>query len=225
MRIRSIDVSESDKKSAKLFFDTLAGFYDFGEEALDMFARDGALTVSCYAYKVQNLDVWELMGVHEKALRNFRPRDLVIGCTYQTLESCDRKYDLVVIDTPQGIHHDHQHVPHVEHFDVMRQVGRILKDRALIVLYVNKRPYNRDEVGDHGYDQYDEYDFKKWMQARQEFYDYDPQNLTEERAMAAYRRVLGAQGLSVKSQLTVPCYSDVPGFEPYAFRLGLEVSR
>lgn len=226
MNIREVHVTRSDKKSAQLFFDAMLEFYDIrNADGLDMFARDGALTVSNYAYKVENLDVWELMEAHRPALANFRPRDLIIGCSYKALAVCERKYDLVVVDSPQGLHHDHLHTARVEHFDVMRQIGTILKKDALIVLYVNKRPYNKDEVGDHGYDQYQEYDFKRWMIARKEFYDYDPQNLTEEAAMRAYRNVLGKQAIRVKSQLIVPCYSDVPGMEPYAFRIALECER
>jgi hypothetical protein len=226
MKIREFNVTDSDKKSAEVFFAALMAFYDVGGgEALDMFARDGALTVSQYAYKVKHLDVWELMGVHEPALANFRPRDLKIGCSYQTMRECNRQYDMIVIDTPQGLHHDFNHDVRVEHFGVLDEIGPMLKDRALVVLYVNKRPYNKDEVGDHGYDQYDEYDFKRWMLARKSFYQYDPQNLTEERAMMAYRNAFSRIGFNVQSQLVVPCYSDVAELEPYAFRLALEVVR
>jgi len=226
MKINTLEVTDADKKSAEVFFGALLGFYDFSQgEALDMFARDGALTVSQYAYKVKHLDVWELSEVHEKALEGFRPRDIKIGCSYKTMEACQSKYDLVVVDTPQGLHHDWQHGVRIEHFDVLPHLGKILKDRAVIVLYVNKSPYNKDEVGSQGYDEYDEYDYKKWMQARQGFYDYDPLNLTEEAAMRAYRKVLAMQGLMVRKQLVIPCYSDVEGKEPYAFRIALEVER
>lgn len=226
MKIREVHVTASDIKSAEVFFNALTEFYDVRNgDALDMFARDGKLTVSQYAYKVGNLDTWELMGVHEPALKDFRPRDLVIGCAYQQMLFCKRRYDMIVVDSPQGLHHDYQHMVRVEHFHVLRQIDRLLKDRAVVVLYVNKRPYNRDEIGDHGYDQYDEYNFKQWMLARKEFYDYDPQNLTEEAALRAYRAVFARQGFAIKSQLLVPCYSDVKGVEPYAFRVALEVER
>lgn len=223
MKIRVVDVSESDKNSARIFFQALTEFYDISDaEALDMFARDGALTVSCYADKVACLDVWELSNAHHEALTKFSPREIRIGCSYRSIDQSNRTYGLVVIDTPQGVHKDDWGIPRVEHFEVLRRVRRLLKPRALIVLYVNRDPYDRNVTGEHGYDQYDEYNFPQWMKARAQFYGR-AQGITEEQALAGYRRVLGDAGLRVETQLIVPCHSDVPGKPAYAFRLALEV--
>lgn len=224
MKIRSVDVSDSDKKSARVFFDALTNMFEF-TSALDMFARDGALTVSSYAPKVPDLHLWELCGEHLPALQRFNPAEVRIGCSYQAMLEATGTHDLIVIDSPQGIHSDWQGAKHIEHFFALAGIGKFVADRAVVVLYVNKKPYNRDETGDHGYDQYEEYDFAKWMDARYQYYRTDPSNVTEEDVIDAYRRQLRLSGLKIASTLVVPCFSDVPGKEAYAMRLGLEVVR
>lgn len=221
-----MELQMRDKVWTSHFFHILKEFYDFSQvAALDMFARDGALTVANYAYNVKHLDVWELSDAHTKALEAFRPRDIRIGCSYKFMAECKNKYGLIVIDNPQGVHHDGDHQRRFEHFSVLPNMGHILADQAVVVLYVNKRPYDKTEIGNMGMDDYAEYDFKKWINARQDFYDYDPQNLSEEAAMLAYRRVFHQLGFKIKTQVAIPCYSDVSGREPYAFRLAIQLEK
>ena len=227
MKIVQFDVSQSDFQSAHIFFTALRSFYDLREvEVLDMFARNGQLTVTNYLEHVGAVDCWELMPEHRQALQAFKPREIKIGCSYLHLQEATRQYGMVVIDTPQGIHTDLLGHPHIEHFDVLRRIKPVLADRAIIVLYVNKAPYDRDTEGEHGYDTYASYDFKRWMHERQNFYHIDDgRHLTEEQALSAYRRILKLQGFDVCNVVSTPCYSDVPGKPPYAYRLALEVRR
>ena len=222
MKIRSVNVSDSDKKSARVFFDALTNMFEF-TSALDMFARDGALTVSSYAPKVPDLHLWELCGEHLPALQRFNPAEVRIGCSYQAMLEATGTHDLIVIDSPQGIHSDWQGTTHIEHFFALAGIGKFVADRAVVVLYVNKKPYNRDNAGDHGYDQYEEYDFKAWMAARRTFYSHSPYKLTDAVAIHAYAREFGFMGFDVVNTLVVPCYSDVPRKESYAFRLAVEL--
>jgi hypothetical protein len=222
MQVKTTDVTEADLKSAQLFFAALAGFYDLSKvTALDAFARNGQLTVSQYHHLVKELDLWELGEEHRAALVKFKPRFLNIGCSYKTLDECLRQYGLIVIDTPQGLHGDHTGRVHAEHFDMLPRITPIMADTCLVVLYVNKRPYNKDTAGEHGYDVYKEYDFDEWMRARKKF--YGSEEITEAQAIAAYTRAFANCGKTVKNVVTVPCYSDVIDREPYAFRLGLEL--
>lgn len=222
MKIREVDTTEADRTSAEVFFRALSRMWDLKKvDALDMFARNGQLTVSRYGHKVKNLDLWELAEEHRKSLENFQPRDVRIGCSYSTLSRCHRKYGLIVIDTPQGVHSNYAGVARYEHFDVLSEIGTIMDDQCIIVLYVNKMPYNKKEMGSHGYDQYSEYDYEAWMKARAQFYGGDGRQITEEEALAAYRLKMVSQKYWVDQVLMVPCFSDVPGYLPYAFRLAL----
>jgi hypothetical protein len=225
MQVRTVNVSDADGKSAQLFFDALTGFYDLSEaRALDMFARNGQLTVSKYADKVRDVAAWELGPEHESALLALGPNVAVkIGCSYLTASWKDARYDLIVIDSPQGAHKDYMGTVHFEHFDAIQLVKRLAKDRCIVVLYVNRAPYDKNVDGDFGYDQYEEYDFKDWMKARHAFYSHSPYKLTDAAAIHAYAREFAFMGFDVVNTLVVPCYSDVPRKESYAFRVAFEI--
>jgi len=224
LSIREVNCTKADQLSAVAFFDSLTAMYDFKESvALDMFARTGDLTVVNYQDHVKELHLWELMPEHRGALVSRNPTSLQIGCSYETAEKCFTKYDLIVVDSPQGVHSDAEGRVHFEHFDVVRDIlPRLCSESCVIVLYVNKSPYNKDIVGSHGYDKYSEYDYSSWMQARELF--YGASQITEEVAIQAYRVAIGSWA-KVEQVLMVPCFSDVSTLEPYAFRLALKIKR
>lgn len=222
MQIRQVKVSSADILSARVMFKTLTEMFDLSEvHALDMFARTGVLTVESYKNYVHKYDTWELSSEHLPALQALTPNDIQIGCSYKTLSNCKKKYGMIVVDTPQGIHSDWQGETHAEHIDILASMGDIMEDKCIVVLYVNKRPYHKDEHGEQGYDRYEEYDYNEWMAQRMRFYGRS--QITEEEAIAAYRRLFEGMGKTIKSVIAVPCFSDVSGYEPYAFRLALEI--
>lgn len=226
MKVKTTHTTEADQASARAFFDALLAMYTFDGPVLDMFARNGELTVASYRDKIAGpLDLWELGPEHTQALTEFDPRDIRIGCSYQSMMHTQNRYEMIVVDTPQGLHKDFMGRTHTEHFGVMREIGGMLADHAVIVLYCNKHPYNRAEAGSHGYDEYEEYDFEEWMDRRSDFYGWDARNVPEEAMIEAYRKVLHVQGFRLRGVHMTPCHSDVPGKDPYAFRLGLEVLR
>jgi hypothetical protein len=222
-----VNVSDADGRSAELFFDALTGFYDLSKaRALDMFARTGQLTVSKYAPWVHSVDAWELNGEHEAKLRAISPKiNVRIGCSYLSASLFDGRYDLIVIDSPQGAHKDYSGAVRFEHFHALKQLPKLAKDRCIVVLYVNKEPYDRDHEGSYGYDHYDEYDFNEWMKVRARFYGVNPRRVPEEAALFAYQQELMMLGFKVVNVIMVPCYSDVPRRENYSFRVALEIVR
>lgn len=228
LSIREVSTSEADQQSARVFFAAVLGMFDLKKSvALDMFARTGELTVANYRKSVGEMHAWELMPEHEETLReNHNPDVVMIGCSYHTAQVAERdgfQFDFIVVDSPQGAHHDFASNTHFEHFDVVREVlPKIASEECIVVLYVNKAPYNKDEFGSHGYDQYSEYDYANWMDARKEF--YGSEKITEEQAIAAYRKAV-AEWATVEQVLTVPCFSDVPDYPAYAFRLALKLKR
>lgn len=224
MKVREVRVSDADQKSAKILFDTLKSFYDLSKStALDMFARTGDLTVKNYVDDVYELDLWELGSEHLPALLRFGARDVYIGCSYKRLEDTKRTYDLIIVDTPQGCHHDYQNNIHTEHFGVLERIGKLVNQKAIVVLYCNRDPYNKDEVGSQGYDEYAEYNFEAWSEARMDFFQTDSNKMTTAEMLSGYEKRLAQFGLEVVNTVVVPCYSDVPGKEPYAFRAAFEV--
>lgn len=225
LSIREVMTTEADQKSAQTFFQAVSEIFDLSEaKALDMFARTGELTVVNYKNAVKELHCWELMPDHEETLRVLHnPAEIRIGCAYNSALATDHEFDFIVIDSPQGAHSDHFGLVHFEHFDIVKDFLRpMVADECIVVLYVNKSPYDKNVVGSHGYDQYSEYNYNAWMVARQDF--YGSAVVTEEEAIAAYRKAVGGWA-TIEQVLTVPCFSDVPDMPPYAFRIALKLSR
>lgn len=225
LTIREVATTDADQRSARSMFRTVLDSFDLKEaKALDMFARTGELTVVNYRHAVKELHLWELMPEHERALwLEHAPHTVKIGCSYQSALNCTDKFDFIVIDSPQGAHSDYSGAVHYEHFDVVRELlPKLAADNCVVVLYVNKAPYNKEELGSHGYDQYSEYDFPAWMQARRMF--YGSIRVTEEQAIKAYRDTV-QEWATVDQVIVTPCHSDVPGYPPYAFRLALSMKR
>lgn len=228
MKVREVDTTKADRESAMAMFDALHKLYPLSMmTVLDAFARNGQLTVQSYRPYIdtKNLTCWELGQQHEQDLRELTP-NVKIGCSYQQMELAVKSgetFDMIVIDTPQGLHQDFLGVKHVEHFDFLKSSLALLNDNGLIVLYVNKHPYDREDLGSHGYDEYAEYDFKTWMAERKWYYGTEV--ISESRAINTYAAMLAREGYRVRQVVTMPCFSDVEGREPYAFRLALDVQR
>ena len=238
MKIREVDTSVADQISAKVFFDSVRGLWDISEwKVLDAFARNGQLTVSNYGMDVGELHLWELSDQHKHDLqliaakRGKKKTSIHFGCSYEHVARLRadgaidfHKYDMVVIDTPQGIHHDWLGIEQTEHFGFLNfELPWLLKDESFVVLYVNKKPYNAKELGSHGYDEYEEYDYDKWMRNRSSF--YGARVVDEGQAISTYARLFGHYGFDVNQVVVTPCFSDVQGLAPYSFRLGLSLRK
>lgn len=245
MQVKTVDATTADQLSAKLLFRTLFDLSevywpeldkkDLAVRVLEPFARNGQLTIKSYSddYRVC-IEAWELSKEHQKALAAIpEVYSVTIGCSYQSLEKYwDRLQevppDLIVIDTPQGIHTDGYGKKHAEHFDFLEKCLKLYaKSGGVIVLYVNTDPYDARQVGEHGYDTYKEYDFAEWMSAREKFYRSTPVNKAGDArpvaALSAYEDMATYFGLRMSHPLMIPCMSDVPGKAPYAFRLAFRV--
>jgi hypothetical protein len=222
--LRIVDTTDADQASAKAFFTALTSIWRLDEvRVLDAFARNGQLTVPFYEDKCFYLHLWELEEAHREALENFSPDNVKIGCSYGHAETETERFGMIVLDTPQGVHQDSTGAAHYEHFDFLKFVPKLLANEGLVVLYVNKAPYDKTKVGDFGYDQYDGYNYEFWMEARQEFYGRS--RVTEGEALAAYDAAFQEMGYWVVRSLVVPCHSDVPDKDPYAFRVAFELRK
>lgn len=218
-------IDAADFKAASIFYETVTNFWDLSEvDALDAFARDGSLTVCNYFDSVRGLDLWEFQPEMENALRAYDPTDVIIGDSFRTVVDHDKKYGFIVVDTPQGLYNGGG-MTTAEHFDFINLMDTVMEDRCVVVLYVNSKPYNKNEIGSYGREDYpDTYDFDKWMAMRQEFYHLEAlgAEVTPEIAIKTYRRVFRNLGFSLETVLLGPCYSFAPGL-PKSFRLALEL--
>jgi hypothetical protein len=228
MKVRQVGVTGADIASARLLFKTMSQYWDMGSwSVLDPFARTGVLTVDSYKDSVKFVTAWELGGEHYETLSEKVDQCTTGGCSYEWLDTLepqhmpDEKYEMIVVDSPQGIHLDYRDRPCCEHFDVIPMLGRWMAETCVLVLYVNLEPYDVKDEGSQGYDEYDEYDFDAWM-ARRTLY-YGTQNITVGSALDAYGRELSQIGKRITNTMVAPCFSDIEGKEPYAVRIALEL--
>lgn len=215
----------SDIISNVRFFNAVDSVYGFGQKALEMFARDGNLTLACYYDKVPWLEVWELNPEFEPALRKFKPAVVKFGCAFELMSKGTDKYDTLVIDSPQGIYPDYTGAACVEHFDVISGLTRIMADKCVVIFYINHEPYNGDEIGHSGQDSYSSFNYHSWMEYRSHFYLTDsPEKVELETALAAYRREFGRRNWGLESVIAMPCIHGSPGL-PKASRVALRLIR
>jgi hypothetical protein len=100
--------------------------------ALELFGHTGELHTLDYANAVKSLDIWEIDPACETPLRrNFPAATITITDSYAQIQDTAARYDLVVADNPMGAWGGH-----VEHFDLLPHVFRILSEDAVVVLTV-----------------------------------------------------------------------------------------
>lgn len=217
-------IDEADFKATDLFFNALMGFYDFSQlDALDMFARDGTLTVCRYADKVKSLALWEINPEWKDALSKFGAKEVHIGCSHEQMFNSEDKFSFIVVDAPQGVYTDWRGTQHSEHFDLIPDLPQIMQDRCIIVMYVNKKPYDASQHGDFGRDVYPNYSYQKWMDRRAAFYDVDDASEIDiADAMLAYRTAWKEAGYKSISEVVISCYDMGIGMPP-SFRVAFEL--
>jgi hypothetical protein len=223
---------DAEVLNAKVFFRALFNarevMFDGRErlQVLDAFARDGACTArTVHGHYGTVVEAWELDPKHEDELKKIRLSKIRIGCSYGLAKKARherKRFDLLVIDTPQGQHTDALGDVKTEHFDFLLDNIRLLGDGGVVALYVNQKPYDARVLGNHGMDEYG-HDHDKWMAFRRVFYGHHEP--TVPMVLQAYMSSLEREGYVVESTLMTPCLSDVPNYPSYGFRLGLKVRR
>ncbi len=128
---------------------------------LEMFGRDGTAHVTAYAEKVRSLEVWEIDKKWKADLKNNLP-----NAEIKIIDSVNQinngrnlpKFDLVIIDnTIPMFGPEDEPNKYCEHFDFIKNIGKIMEDDAIIVFNVNKQPFNYEHQ-------------LAWKKRREEFY-------------------------------------------------------
>lgn len=126
-------------------------------KALDFFAREGDWQTQYYANKVKQVHAWEIEKKFEKKLRQNLPRNakITMGNSFKLILENKEKFDLAVIDNPQGVFGDKDQ--YCEHFEALPLITRALKKDAIIILNAKTLPFNYSPQ-------------KDWQERRNEFY-------------------------------------------------------
>ena len=129
--------------------------------ALEVFTCKGDWQTTVYANKVKTLEAWEINPKFEEELRKNLPQAKIrIIDSIKELQSNKdfQKHDFVVIDNPMGCYGSNEQ--YCEHFDVIKNIYKVLSDEVILIFNVNREPYNYDNSS-------------KWAERRRMFYGLD----------------------------------------------------
>lgn len=151
--------------------------------ALDFFAREGDWQTFYYANLVSEIHAWEIDPTCEESLRNNLPlgAKIVIGDSHELAKSCNEKFDMIVLDNPQGCYG----TGYCEHFDALGVIFPLLSDRSLLIFNVKVKPFNYE-------------DKLEWQRRRNEFYGKDASELDVYFIHEFYESLLKTHGFDVE---------------------------
>jgi len=151
--------------------------------ALEIFARDGTWQTTFYANKVKTLEVWEVDSSWEKDLRKNLPKAKVrILDSIKNIQTYEKlsKFNLIMIDNPMNIYGDedkNMQNRYCEHFDVIKNIGKIIDNESIVVFNVNRSPFDYDK-------------FPMWKNRREKFYgNIDSDNMTQDFLFDFYEKL------------------------------------
>ncbi len=117
----------------KIFKKLKAKGYNSFETGLEVFGYKGEYHTMNYQEFVKELHVWEWAADCEDSLKQNLPKAKIkITDSYKEIKETTIKFDLVVVDNHQGIFGD----DYCEHFEMLPNVFRVLKDEAIIILNI-----------------------------------------------------------------------------------------
>ena len=166
-------------------------------DALEMFARDGTWHTTFYANKVKSLEVWEVDGKwYESLKKNLPTAKIEIKDSIETLQEHDDlpKFNFIMMDNPMntfGITEKSEENPYCEHFDVIRQIPKIIGNEAIVVFNVNRKPFDYEK-------------YPSWQKRRQEFYgNVDTGNMSLEFLFEFYDKLFKQLGFEIVFRFNV----------------------
>ena len=129
-----------------------------------MFGRKGDWQTALFANKVKSLEVWEIEKDYESDLKKNLPNVTIkIHDSIEFLTNGKNlsKFELILIDNPMNVFgpiDERTASPmYCEHFDVLRNIGKIVGQEAIIIFNVNRMPFDYSK-------------FEAWKLRRNEFY-------------------------------------------------------
>ena len=148
---------------------------------LEMFGRDGTAHVTAYAEKVRALEVWEIDKKWEADLKNNLPnaKIKIIDSVNQINNGFNLpKFDLIIIDnTIPMFGPEDEPNKYCEHFDFIKNIGKIVNNNAIIIFNINKQPFNYEHQS-------------AWKKRREGFYGaVDTSDLSTEFLLNFYKEL------------------------------------
>lgn len=210
--------------------------YDLSNfKVLEMFGRQGDMTVKHYINEVKSVTAFELNPTHATILQK------VLGDKGHVLQEDSIKwlrtftfmqpvtfYDLIVIDNPQGIYCS---AKYCEHFDFASVLPSVMAPTCFVSWVVNNHPFDcrTAKFTEEGKDDYgmtnEEVDL--WFKRRQQFYGSSGVDVPISKFFLAkfYERFFDYNGMRGSAMLFSPIQSTVVDKPDYLYRLLCKYTR
>jgi hypothetical protein len=159
------------------------------QDALEVFGGRGNLHTIDYANSVRSLQVWEIEADREADLRRHLPQATIrIVDSHRQIKETNDRFDLVVVDNSMSTYDGH-----CEHFDILPDVFRVVRDDAVVIL--NVIPFAPESTR-----QRFTYLFNpEQLQRRAEFYRTSaPENVSFETMVGTYHRRADDSGFATE---------------------------
>ena len=118
-------------------------------KTLEIFGRKGDWQTTIFYKKVKMLEVWEINQEYEIDLKKNLPNTTIkIQDSIDVLEKYHDlpKFDLILIDNPMNIfgsvNEKIKNKGYCEHFDIMKNIQKLIKSEAIIIFNVNRKPFD-----------------------------------------------------------------------------------
>lgn len=103
---------------------------------LECFSNTGEHQMPAYIKLAESIEAWEILPVHEKALRKNLPPHATVRITnsIEETDKCQRKFNWIVMDA-----HMERFGPnkeYCEHFDILPKIFRLCMDEAVLIFNV-----------------------------------------------------------------------------------------
>ncbi len=147
--------------------------------ALDFFAREGDWQTFYYAQKVLCVHAWEIDPKFEANLRKNLPSNsqITIGDSFEIIKNNSQKFDMVVLDNPQGCFGQNK----CEHFDALPLILDHVSNDCIIIFNVKTEPFDYE-------------DKIEWKKRRNEFYGIEASNLKKDFIFKFYKEFFKIRG-------------------------------
>lgn len=156
-------------------------------KALDFFAREGDWQTCYYSKYVKQVYAWEIEPLFEKKLKENLPptAKVTIGDSHILANNCSEKFDLIVLDNPQGCYGSY-----CEHFDALPLALHLLMNESIVIINVKYEPFDYENK-------------LEWQKRRNEFYGTDASFLSDEFIDQFYTCYFKKQGYDVEHHFSV----------------------
>jgi len=177
--------------------------------ALEMFGRAGDWVTTLYGDKVRSLEVWEIDKKWERKLRKNLPYATIriLDSIYTVKQNKNLpKFDLIVIDNPMNVYGPKNNpTKYCEHFDIIKYVGNLIDNEAIIIFNVNKKPFNYEKS-------------RLWKKRRECFYGaIDASNISLEFLFNFYKELFSNIGFTTKFHLNIERH--MPHLDYFVYKL------